>query len=153
MNDLLITSPSFEDGGTCPKKHTGKYGISPAFHLEHLNINCKSLAIIMNDCDVLFTKEKAHWVIWNLPPIQDIPEAIPAGAIVSELDHAFQGVAFGKNRYKGPNTLFKIKPHCYVFQIYALDTKLDLLFSAEKTHLLKAMKGHILQQVSISCIY
>ena len=36
------------------------------------------------------------------------------------------------------------KPHHYVFEFYALDTKLDLPASATREDLLKALDGHVI---------
>lgn len=150
MNELFITSPSFQDGDFIPEKHIGKKGISPAFHIENIPADSQSLVIIMDDLDTPLKKEFTHWIIWNLPPFADIPEGIPEGAIVENLQRAIQGVAYGLNKYKGPKkSLLPIKSHRYVFKFYALDTSLDLIFSAEKHHLIKAMNSHVIATGSI----
>lgn len=155
MEELLVSSPSFENGAMMPKKHT-VYGenVSPAFHLANLSKDAKTLVIIMEDLDRFAHKTFPHWLIWNIPAQNDIFEAISQGAIVKELDNAFQGVAYGKNGYRGPKIpRFFNREHRYCFTVYALDEKLDLLFSAEKKQLLKAMENHVLQKGQIIGVY
>lgn len=155
MEELLVSSPAFENGARIPEKYTvhGE-NCSPAFHLSNLAKEAKFLVIIMDDLDRLGHKDFSHWLIWNIPAQNDIPEAIAKGAIVQELDNAFQGVAYGKNGYRGPKISRLLnREHHYRFTIYALDEKLDLLFSAEKKQLLKKMENHILQKGQIIGTY
>ncbi|MGN1032560.1 MAG: YbhB/YbcL family Raf kinase inhibitor-like protein [Intestinibacter sp.] len=154
-NQLIITSPSFVDGENIPKKHTGfAEDISPEFVLENLCDETKSIAIIMDDLDVPMMRELNHWIIWNIPKLNVIPENIPYGEKIDTLNGAIQGIAYGKNKYRGPKIPFFLKcPHRYVFQIYALDTILDLPPHAKKKDLKEAMEGHILHEGSIMGIY
>lgn len=154
-NKLVIISPSFENKGKILRKHTGfAQDVSPEFRIKNLSEETASIAIIMDDLDVPMMDEFNHWVIWNIPKTNIIPENIPYGSHVTELGGAVQGVGFGKNRYRGPKQPFFIKTlHRYVFHIYALDSLLDLPASANKKVLKKAMEGHILQEGSIMGTY
>lgn len=152
---IQVESPSFYNQGFLPQKHTG-YGedISPAFQLSCVDIRGVSIAIILVDLDIPFLKEYPHWLIWNIPRTEEIPENIPYGEQVPELGNACQGMAYGKNRYRGPKPpVFLPSPHRYVFYFFVLDSFLDLPVSAKKNDLYKAMKGHILQQGRIACKY
>lgn len=145
MNELLVKSPSFECDGQIPRRHTG-FGedISPEFILTGLSGEGKSLAIIMDDLDIPFIGELNHWLIWNLPVTDVIPENIPYGADCP--NGARQGSAYGKNRYRGPKQPPFIKnEHRYRFQFYCLDCVLNLPASSKKHDLALAMEGHILQ--------
>ncbi len=149
MEQLIVTSPAFADGGDIPKEHTG-FGkdTSPAFELHGLGKETVSVAIIMVDLDIPFMKEYPHWLIWNLPPESYIPSNIPFGAKLQR--GAVQGMAYGKNCYRGPKPpFFERKAHRYVFHIYALDCRLTLDENANCKDLLNAMRGHILGQGSI----
>ena len=155
QNNLQITSPSFENNGAMPKKHTG-FGedISPAFQLSNLSSEAVSIAIVMDDLDIPVIKTLNHWVIWNIPKSEAIPENIPYGPVVSSLENAKQGIGYGRNRYRGPKQpVFVRNMHRYSFQFYVLDSFLDLDSSAKKADLLKAMEGHIVQQGSITGTY
>lgn len=156
MNNILtITSPSFTDGGKIPKRHTG-FGddISPKLNIANLSENAAALAVMMNDLDIPMIKEYNHWVIWNIPRTEIIPENIEKAAIVASLGGAVQGEAYGKNRYRGPKQPFFIHSmHRYVFRVFALDTRLDLPSTSDGAALLKAMDGHILQTGQITGTY
>lgn len=152
MNMLTVTSPDFEEAGAIPKKHTG-FGEdkSPAFNIAGLPVQAKTLAILMEDLDVPFTKAFAHWIIWNLPAADFIPGEIPAGELPSG---AVQGTAWGRNVYRGPKQpAFIHKAHRYVFRFYALDAALTLGAEAGKAELLAAIEGHILAEGSITGFY
>jgi phosphatidylethanolamine-binding protein (PEBP) family uncharacterized protein len=70
------------------------------------------------------------------------------------LGNAIQGVGYGKNRYRGPKQpVFVRNMHRYIFKFYVLDCFLDLDVNSRKADLLKAMKGHIIQQGSITGTY
>lgn len=148
---LEITSPTFVNGGMMPKKHTG-FGqdISPGFCLANVCEKAVSIAIIMDDLDVPFTAAYNHWLIWNIPNMQEIPEDIPYIAAVPELGNAVQGMAWGKNRYRGPKQpVFVRNTHSYVFRFFVLNCFLHLDSNARKQELLKAMNGHVLQEGQI----
>ena len=152
---LQITSPSFENNGPMQKKHTG-FGedASPAFQLLNLSSEAVSIAITMDDLDIPIIKTLNHWLIWNIPYIENIPENIPYGPVVPSLGNAKQGLGYGRNRYRGPKQPAFIKnAHRYIFRFYALNCFLDLDSSAKKLNLLDAMKGHVIQQGSITGNY
>ena len=145
---LEVESYSFQHNGIIPKKHTG-FGedISPQFHLKNICNEAVSIAIIMDDLDIPFIKAYNHWIIFNIPKINLIPENITCGEIVPELGNAIQGIGYGKNRYRGPKQpVFVRNTHRYVFYVYVLDEFLKLTSTARKMDLLAAMEGHILQQ-------
>lgn len=151
MDTLRLTSPAFQDGGAIPKRYTG-FGedLSPALCLSGLCDTAVSVALVLEDLDVPLCKTYCHWLIWNLPPMAEIPEGIPHGQIVLSLGKAVQGVGYGSHCYRGPYPPpFLRKAHRYVFRAYALDCLLDLPPAAQRRALMKAMSGHILQEASL----
>jgi Raf kinase inhibitor-like YbhB/YbcL family protein len=72
---------------------------------------------------------------------------------VASLGDALQGRSEygGKHYYRGPLPPFGC--HRYVFRVYALDTFLKLSSDTNKTALLKAMEGHILQYGELTGIF
>ncbi|MBD3423423.1 MAG: YbhB/YbcL family Raf kinase inhibitor-like protein, partial [Candidatus Latescibacteria bacterium] len=67
-SDLRVTSPSFQEGGWIPKKHSARgEDISPCLELENIAENAESVAVIMDDSSHPFFDNYNHWVIWNLP--------------------------------------------------------------------------------------
>lgn len=141
---LTVTSYAFENGGKIPIQYTGRgKDISPDFRLSTISENGKSIAIIMDDLDAPVIGILNHWVIWNIPIQEIIPENIPHGAVVESLGNAVQGVGWGKHMYRGPKPPFG--SHRYQFHVYILDCKLDLSSNAGKKELLDAMNGHVIQ--------
>ena len=153
QNSLHVTCPAFGKDGLIPKRHTG-FGedISPRFSIDGLQDEVKTLAIIMDDLDVPFSGALNHWLIWNLPPENTIAEDIPYGAECP--NGARQGLAYGKNRYRGPKQPpFIKKAHRYRFCVYGLDCALELPAASRKKDLMQAMSGHILQSGEITGWY
>ncbi len=151
MEKLEVKSV-FKEGEYIPKKYTcDGEDISPPLELVNLSSNAKSIAIIMDDPDApigTFT----HWIIWDIRPINKIPERIPKGKEISEPFKAYQGRNdFGDFGYGGPCPP-KGKPHRYFFKVYVLDTVLDLR-DATKEQLLKAIDGHVIQYGELVGLY
>ncbi len=147
VENLIITSEAFKNGGTIPIQYTGRgEDISPELKLSQLSEEAKTIAIIMDDIDYPF-KIFTHWVIWNIPAQNIIPEKIPYGDVVESLGNAIQGISYGKHKYRGPKPPFG--SHRYKFNVYVLDCELNLNSTSGKKELLKSMEGHIIQYGSI----
>jgi Raf kinase inhibitor-like YbhB/YbcL family protein len=133
---LTVTSPSFTEGGSIPSKFTciGE-NINPEISITGIPAEAKSLALIMDDPDAP-NGTFVHWVMWNIPVNGTIAENSAPGE---------QGLNGRKeNKYTGPCP--PSGTHHYHFKVYALDTKLKLVSTTDKTALLKAMEGHVLAQ-------
>lgn len=145
---LEVTSPAFVQGAPMPALYTG-YGadISPPLHLMNLTESAVSLAIVLEDLDIPFVPRYTHWLIWNLPPLREVPAHIPPGAVLAQMDGAVQGLGYGKHCYRGPKPpAFVRRAHRYVFSVYALDCRLTIGADSRKAALLRAMEGHVLQR-------
>ena len=80
-----------------------------------------------------------HWVVFNIPLIDSIqPGDIPGQQARS---------SFPQPDYGGPCP--PSGTHRYFFKLYALDTALDPATVTDKTSLLAAMQGHILDQAEL----
>src|SRR5687767_11948225 len=122
---LTVTSPDFEDGGEIPAQFTCDVdGTNPNLNIDGLPEGTKSLAIIMEDPDVLSTTFN-HWIVWNIPPGQTIAANSVPG---------IQGNnSLGRSSYLGP-----CPPggtHRYFFKVYALNTMLDIDSDSNKRKL------------------
>ncbi len=150
---LIITSPSFEDGGMLPVQFTG-FGedVSPELVLENLSEDAKTIAVSFCDEDMPFTDEYCHWVCWNIPATSRIPQGIPSGATIEKPFHAVQGIGYGRHKYRGPKPPFHSK-HNYHFTVYVLDAELNLPSSATLKDVKQAMEGHIIQEATTRCWY
>ena len=134
MDNLKILSPVFTDHGPMPVKYSCKgENINPPLHVRLLPPETISLAIIVEDPDApsgVFD----HWVVWNIPPMDEIPEKLGLGVSGNN--------SKGKPGYTGPCP--PSGTHRYAFKVYALDALLDLPAGTGKKNLLENMKEHIL---------
>jgi hypothetical protein len=87
--------------------------------------------------------------VWNIPgTATGLPEGVPKGAQLT--DGAYQISATGQ-MYRGPGAPATGPQHHYMFEVYALDTTLDVRPAAgtdaafeTRANVMKAMQGHIL---------
>jgi hypothetical protein len=154
-----VTSPAFPDGGPIPMHNAGRAGAdnkSPAFEF-HWNLGTnpgtapdtlKTYAVILHDVENSSNKGTAdtlHWSAFNIPgTAQGLPEGLAAGDLPDGTRNGpgiasrggNPGAYFGPGAPAGP-------VHHYIFEFYALDTKLDLPANTTREDLLKAMEGHV----------
>lgn len=137
---LLMETDAFEDGGIVPPRY-GCFGenVQPAFRFSNPPPGTASHALIFHDIDVALdgrTEDGLHWVLWNIAPeAGGIPEGrLPDGAVVGRNVE-------NKNAYLGPGAPAGPRFHHYVFELYALDSLLDLPPTASRPELLAAMEG------------
>lgn len=142
---LNISSTSFAAGEIIPKQFTcDGEDRSPELHWTDPPATTKSFALIADDPDAP-VGTWVHWVLFNLPAnARNLPENAPKrdslenGALQGQND-------FGRVGYGGPCPP-PGKPHRYFFQLYALDSTLNLKSNATKADLERAMKSHVLAQ-------
>jgi Raf kinase inhibitor-like YbhB/YbcL family protein len=121
--------------------------VSPKLQWANVPPNTVSFVLIAHDPDVALDKKSGdvlHWMAFNVPgTARELPEAVPATAQLPD------GTIQGKNRrgavgFLGPGAGAAGPYHHYTFELFALDTKLDLGPDATRTDVLSAMDGHIL---------
>jgi Raf kinase inhibitor-like YbhB/YbcL family protein len=153
---MTLTVSGFPDGGQIPVKFSQAAegvapgeGTSPAISWTNTPAGTQSFVLNMRDMDVARNKttdDQAHWVVWNIPATATgLPEGVPKGSQRS--DGSYQISATGP-MYRGPGAAATGPMHHYMFEIYALDTKLEVQPSADafetRTNVMKAMQGHVL---------
>jgi Raf kinase inhibitor-like YbhB/YbcL family protein len=93
-----------------------------------------------------------HWAIFNIPAsASELPEGVPHdimlqdGSIQLKYVEGVPRLAIGKIGYFGPSPPPSPLPltHHYIFDLYALDAKLDPTVNSRES-LMKAMVGHVL---------
>jgi Raf kinase inhibitor-like YbhB/YbcL family protein len=142
---LELKSSSFL-GDTIPEKSSscnGQDGISPELSWSKLPEHTQSLALIAYDRDSRFGFKFTHWLLYDIPAdkrelTEDVAKQgqLPDGSRQGPNDN-------GKIGYVGPCPPGH-SPHHYVFDLYALDTNLNLPDGTSKKQILKAMTGHVL---------
>ena len=148
---LNVMSPSFAANGMLHERFT-EYadGVSPALAWKAV-AGAKSYAVIMEDPDAKPVTPFVHWVMWNIPAdTTSIPEGVQEQARLSDPDGVLQGrTTRGAPGYYGPKPPVGEAAHRYHFQVYALDTMLDVPFGADRDQVLQAMQGHVLAKGEI----
>ena len=146
---MTLTTTAFPDGGPIPAKYTqAGEQTSPALVWTNAPASTASFVLHMHDPEVARNKttdDQLHWLVWNIPAsATGLPEGVPQGAEMK--DGSRQTSASGPV-YRGPGAPATGPMHHYTFEIYALDTKLDVPPAADafetRTIVMKAMQGHI----------
>jgi Raf kinase inhibitor-like YbhB/YbcL family protein len=143
-----LTSSSFTDGGIIPDKYTqvSPAPVSPQLSWTNAPAGTQSFALICDDPDTALqhtTNEVLHWAAFNIPATAtSLPEGVPNSATLP--DGAIQPLNTGKkNGYMGMGARGNVYHH-YTFQLYALDTRLNLGPDATRAQIMAAMDGHVL---------
>jgi Raf kinase inhibitor-like YbhB/YbcL family protein len=147
---LIMTSTAWEDGGVIPDKFTQAVpnAVSPELKWTQVPPGTQSFAILMHDPEPVLNKgskmDITHWLIWNIPGTST---GLPEGVAQGELADGSRQVSLRANAYMGPGA--PAGPyHHYTFELYALDTTIDVPHGANeqdtRTAVLAAMNGHIL---------
>ena len=146
---IVVTSPGLNDGSDLPKKFSCAAQadmVSPPLEWKNTPPGTQSFALILHDPEPHHDKSRydvTHWIIWNIPgTATSLPENVPAN--VDLPDGSRQGKNtrgqvgyFGPCAPAGPN-------HHYTYQLFALDSKLDLSPEATRDDFEKAIDGHVL---------
>lgn len=149
---IQVKSASFSNMGMLPDKHSAYFqDVSPEISWSNVPKNAKSLVLMMEDPDAML-KPVTHWLMANISPnVTGLPENVMK---TEKYGDAMQGANHnGKIGYYGPQPPPADKPHGYHFQIFALDTKLNLPSGYNRQALLDAMKGHVIAKGSIVGMY
>ena len=148
---LTLHSPAFLEGGIIPTRHTGRgEDLSPPFTAKGIPEGSVSLSILLEDTSHPLFRDFPHWLIWNLPVAEHIPEGIAPGGAVEVLGcTASQWTAYGPRRYAGPKPP-RWRRHLYRFTLLALDCRLELPPSTGKRRFLEVAEEHILERATLS---
>lgn len=149
---LNVTSAAYVDGTAIPVKYTCQgEDVSPPYEWSGAPAGTKAWAIIFDDPDAPM-RTWVHWILYNLPPeTTRLPEGastgpgLPTGSVQGKN-------SWGREAYGGPCPPAG-KAHRYYFKVYALDAELSLGPGAEKSTLVRAMKGHVLAAGSLHGTY
>jgi Raf kinase inhibitor-like YbhB/YbcL family protein len=152
-----LTSSAYTEGSMIPTQYScaDPNAASPALSWSNAPNNPTSYAVIFHDTDAAPMKgvmDVTHWIFWNLPASSS---SVAAGV---KPDSSPDGIVQGKNirgvnGYQPPCPPPGASPHHYIFEIYALDTKLDLAAGSPRADLLKAMDGHVVGKATYVGIY
>jgi Raf kinase inhibitor-like YbhB/YbcL family protein len=155
-----IMSPDMVDGSLLPQQFTcaaGAEAVSPPLQWMNAPRGTVSFALIVHDMEPRPQKKLddiLHWMVWNIPATATkFPQGIPSNtADLPDGSHQTNG-------NPGQGGIIGYLPPCppqnvpllhhYAFDMFALDTKVDLPETATRADVMKAMDGHILGHDSL----
>jgi Raf kinase inhibitor-like YbhB/YbcL family protein len=150
---LIMTTTAFEDGGVIPDKYTqaaGAVAPSPELKWSQVPMGTQTFVLLLHDPEPVLNKgskmDVTHWLIWNIP---GTATGLKEGVAQGELPDGSRQVSLRGNAYMGPGA----GPgpyHHYTFELYALDTKLDVAqgtpqeAAMTRVGVFNAMDSHVL---------
>lgn len=121
--------------------------INPNLVVEDVPPDAASLAVDMVDTSGIFADNQAHWLIWNISP-----DTLKIPTNANNLVGVIGTNDAGKQLYSGPCQANNSTKH-YRFEVYALNTVLDLSQTANYSAFQKAISNHILGYGSLTVSY
>lgn len=147
---MVLTTPGFPDGGVIPVKYSqAGEQVSPELNWANAPAATQSFVLHMRDPDVArnrTTEDQVHWLVWNIPgTAKGLPEGVPKGG---ELPDGSRQISASGQVYRGPGAPATGPMHHYTFEVYALDTKIDVPVQTDaweaRKAVMAAMNGHII---------
>jgi Raf kinase inhibitor-like YbhB/YbcL family protein len=152
-----LTTSAYAEGSQIPNQYTcaDPNVASPSLQWSNAPAAAVSFALIFHDTDAAPGKgamDVTHWILWNIPA----SSSQLAGNI--KADASPDGIVQGKNirganGYQGPCPPPGATPHHYIYELYALDQKLDLAAGSSRADLLKAIDGHVVGKATYVGLY
>ena len=147
---MTLTTTAWPDGGQISTRHaqTGDE-VSPQLTWSNVPEGTASFVLIFHDVDAAIgngTDDVLHWMLWNVPGTsRGIPEKVSQG---SQLPDGTRQISASGPYYRGPGALASGPMHHYVFELFALDTMIDVAPVGQSPPLtraavLAAMAGHV----------
>jgi Raf kinase inhibitor-like YbhB/YbcL family protein len=153
-NVITVKSSTFANMDGLPLKATAyDKNISPDLRWSGVPRGTKSLVLMMEDPDSLSPKPFPHWLVANIPPST---RGLKAG--IPNIERAIRGALQGSNAtsttgYFGPKPPADGVAHRYNFQIFALNSKLNLPSGFNRQALVDAMRGKVIAKGRIVGMY
>jgi Raf kinase inhibitor-like YbhB/YbcL family protein len=148
---MRLMSNAFIDGGLIPLKYTqAAEQVSPQLGWANAPMGTQSFVLHMHDMEGARNKtseDQLHWLVWNIAgETRALPEGVPMGDLK---DGSHQTSATGNGVYRGPGAPANGPYHHYVFELFALDTKIDVPANPTdpfdtRAKVLAAIQGHVL---------
>lgn len=159
---MLLTTTAWSDGGAIPTPHTqAGRDVSPPLAWSVVPEGTASFVLIARDLDEIVPATgdaRLHWLVWNIPSAATaLPAGVPDGNVVDppraqgappRQPERFRQISATGPAYRGPAAPASGPPHHYLFEIFALDTWLDIPAvgqspAATHTAVVAAMAGHV----------
>jgi Raf kinase inhibitor-like YbhB/YbcL family protein len=125
---MTLTSTAWPDGGAIPKKFSQAGDeVSPPLEWSNVPDGTVSFVLIARDLDAATgtgTDDVLHWMLWNIPGAsRSLPEGVPHG---SQLADGTRQISVSGPYYRGPGAPAAGPAHHYTFELFALDSMLEV---------------------------
>ena len=157
---MTLTSSAWPDGGRIPAKYTqAGDDMSPPLQWSGAPDGVVSYVLIAHDTDAAIgngTDDMLHWMLWNVPAaVTALHEHAPS---LAQLPDGTRQISATGPYYRGPGALAEGPTHHYVFELFALDTMLDVPAvgaqpPAARAAVVAAMAGHIRAKASYGGLF
>jgi Raf kinase inhibitor-like YbhB/YbcL family protein len=147
---MTLTTSAWADGGQIPAKYTqAGEEASPPLSWGGAPEGAVSFALIVHDVDAATgggTDDTLHWLLWNIPATAaGLGERMPQGP---QLPDGTRQISATGPFYRGPGAAATGPAHHYVFELFALDTMLDVPAAGAspaqtRAAVVAAMAGHV----------
>lgn len=153
---FTLSIDAFADGGNIPVRFSQAAegaepggGTSPALNWSNVPEGTRSFVVHMQDLDFApnrGTRTQVHWVVWNIPgDATGLAEEQPRG---EQLPNGAWQISATGPVYRGPGAPASRPRHHYLFEVYALDTELEVMPGEDpldtRDAVMAAMEGHVL---------
>ena len=137
---MSLTTAAWSDGGMIPAKYTQAGAqVSPPLAWSNVPDGVQSFVLIARDTDAAIgngTDDVLHWMLWNIPAsARSLAEAIPQG---HQLPDGTRQISASGPYYRGPGAPASGPAHHYVFELYALDSTIDVAAVGQSPPLTRA---------------
>jgi len=149
---MTLTAP-WQPGGVIPEKHSqAGRDVSPALSWDGAPDTTVSFALVVHDVNAATqpgTNDVLHWMVWNIPATErSLPEGVPQGP---QAANGMRQISQTGPNYRGPAAPASGPAHHYVFELYALDSMIEVppvgaqgvSVADTRAAVLKAMETHV----------
>jgi Raf kinase inhibitor-like YbhB/YbcL family protein len=159
---FTLTSPAFKDGDILPNKYSElnpAHPVSPPLTWVNAPASAQSFVLIVHDVDVALQRsplDELHWMAIDIPATAaGLPEGVPPTPTLP--DGTIQPNNGGGRGTPTPGFMAPGAPagkyHHYVFELYALDIKLNLGPQASRDQVLAAIAGHVAGKAALTALF
>lgn len=138
---MELRSIAFNHNDPVPPKYRL---VNPPLDILGVPERTRSLALIMHDPDAV-SGDYIHWTVWDIDPTTTtiLEDSAPTGATEGLTSAGMPG-------YVGPHPPQGSGRHHYIFELFALDSPLDLLPRTEPETLLQKIAEHQIARATLT---
>jgi phosphatidylethanolamine-binding protein (PEBP) family uncharacterized protein len=149
-DSLPLSSSAFLHGKGIPLRHAGPGtgdNVSPPLSWSGLPLQTVELALVIENLDTLqkWPPDPTPLIVTGISPsISEFAEGDLSPNQMPPSIPSFGRCAFGHTGYLGPEGFPKDLVHQFVFQLFALNIRLNWQLPPTRDTLLKAIRGHVI---------